>query len=285
MKLAIGTAQFGLNYGISNSTGLTPLNEVGKIFDFAFSNGLDTLDTASAYGISEQVLGDTGVASWKVITKVPSIKNNNVEVRRWVFDHVLSSLAKLRVNQLEGVMLHDATDLLGVEGPRIKAALEEIKAEGLAKKIGYSIYSPVSLYSLLEVMSPDIIQAPLNLLDQRLITTGWLRNLALMEIEVHTRSVFLQGLLLMLPENRPAKFNKWKGMLDKVDRLVRLNGDSRLKVCLGFVRQHPDVSNVVIGVESLQHLKEVLLAWNSELSVDCTNLACDDPLLIEPINW
>ena len=285
MRLALGTAQFGFNYGISNNTGLTCKGEVRKIIGLARESGLDTLDTASAYGISEQVLGEIGVSNWNIVTKVPSFKNRSEGGRRWVLDHLRSSLVKLQVEQVKGLLLHDASDLLGSEGHHIKAALIEAKAEGFVEKIGYSIYAPGQLDRMLEVMTPDLIQAPLNILDQRLVTTGWLGNLVQAGIEVHTRSVFLQGLLLMSPERRPARFNQWSKLWEIWDKLAKDYGDSRLELCLGFVRQHTDVSQVVVGIDNMQHLNDLLHAWKEDLLVDCAALSCNNPLLIEPVNW
>lgn len=285
MKLALGTAQFGLNYGIANSTGQTPRDETCRIIQSAWEFGLDTLDTASAYGESEQVLGEIGVSGWNIVSKVPPFKNGGTEGRRWVLDHVQRSLAKLGVKQLGGLLLHDASDLLDSEGLRIKAGLAEAKAEGFVAKIGYSIYGPEQLTRLLDVLPPDLIQAPLNIFDQRLVNTGWLNRLMNAGVEVHTRSVFLQGLLLMPPQMRPASFNVWHKLWEQWDKLAQERGESRLDLCMGFVRQHSGVSRVVVGVDNLQHFNQLVEAWKTDLAVDCTALACSNPLLVEPVNW
>lgn len=285
MKLALGTAQFGLNYGIANTTGQISREEASRILDCARESGVDTLDTASAYGGSEQVLGEIGVCDWKTITKIPPFKNKGADGRRWVLDHAQRSLAALRVKQLDGLLLHNASDLLGSQGLQIKTALTELKAEGFVAKIGFSIYAPEQLTSLLEILSPDLVQAPLNILDQRLISTGWLRRLVNAGIEVHTRSAFLQGLLLMPQGKRPASFNQWHDLWKKWDKLAQEREESRLELCLGFVQQYSEVSRVVVGVDNMQHLKQLLQAWKTDLAVDCDALACSNPLLIEPVNW
>ena len=187
MKLAIGTVQFGLDYGISNAGGRTSQDEAQRILNLAKGSGIDTLDTAAAYGDSEQVLGRIGVAGWKVVSKVPPLPNDEVNGKAWVLDHVRRSLDRLRIERLDGLLLHNAADLLKAQGRDIAAGLQEAKAEGLVGKAGYSIYSPQSLTELIEVMSPDLVQAPFNVLDQRLASSGWLGRLIESGAEVHAR--------------------------------------------------------------------------------------------------
>lgn len=285
MKLALGTVQFGLNYGIANTLGQTPRDEAARIIDRARQCCIDTLDTAAAYGESERVLGDIGVAGWKIVTKLPPCKRGVEDGRHWVLSQVRRSLAALRVERLDAVLLHDASNLLNAQGPEIVAGLQEVKAEGLVGKIGYSIYSPDSLTGLLKIMPPDLIQAPFNILDQRLVETGWLGRLADAGVEVHVRSVFLQGLLLMARGRRPVSFDRWCDLWERWDALVDGHGGSALAVCLGFISQQRNISRVVVGVESLLHLEQLVSSWQTAVAVDGASLSCDDPFLVEPINW
>ena len=134
-------------------------------------------------------------------------------------------------------------------------------------------------------MPPDLIQVPLNVVDQRLVTSGWLYKLLDMGVEVHTRSVFMQGLLLMTPEKRPPNFNKWNELLLRWDAAVGGCGEKALALCLGFVRTHPGISRVVVGVESLTHLNQLLKIWERAASFDAAGFASGDPQLVEPSNW
>lgn len=285
MNLALGTVQFGLSYGIANATGQTSPDEAARIVERARQAGMDTLDTAAAYGDSERVLGDIGVAGWKVVTKVPPCLEDTQDGLRWLLNHVRRSLDMLRVERLNAVLLHNASDLLKDKGAEIAAGLRALKAEGLVDKIGYSIYSPDALVNLLQIMPPDLIQAPFSILDQRLIKSGWMVRLKNAGVEVHVRSVFLQGLLLMAPNRRPAGFERWSELWTRWDALVERYGGSALAVCLGFIRQQRDISRVVIGVESLLHLEQLLAVWQDGVAVDGAALSCDDPLLVEPSNW
>jgi len=134
-------------------------------------------------------------------------------------------------------------------------------------------------------MPPDLVQAPLNVFDQRLVTSGWLNKLLEMGVEIHTRSVFMQGLLLMTPETRPQAFNKWNDLWGKWDTAVGQQSEQALGLCLGFVKRHSGISRVVLGVESLEQLDKLLKIWGRAASFDAAGFACDDPQLVEPSNW
>lgn len=285
MRLAIGTAQFGLNYGISNGAGRTPPDEAVRILDCARHAGIDTLDTSAAYGCSEQVLGEAGMAGWSVVSKVPPLPNDSVSGKEWVMDHAHRSLARLRIDRLDGLLLHSAADLLNVQGQNIAVGLQEAKSEGMVKKVGYSIYSTQLLAALFKIMPPDLIQAPFNVFDQRLVTTGWLGRLKDAGVEVHVRSIFLQGLLLMKQDKRPTYFDRWKPLWHRWDAIVEKQGGSALSLCLGFAKAELGISRIIVGVESQLHLEQLLATWNDTMLIDGAELSCDDPLLIEPTNW
>lgn len=285
MNLAIGTVQFGLDYGISNAGGRTSEQEAQRILNLAQDFGIDTLDTAAVYGDSEQVLGGIGVAGWKVVSKIPSLPNDEVNGKAWVLDHVRRSLGRLGIEHLDGLLLHSATDLLKVQGWNIAAGLQEAKAEGLVGKVGYSIYSPQMLTELVKVMPPDLVQAPLNVLDQRLARSGWLDCLMDAGTEVHIRSVFMQGLLLMSPEKRPSAFDTWRDHWQRWDAAVAGRSEQALAFCLGFAKAQPGISRVVVGVDNQDHLRQLLAIWEKAGPFDASALVCDDPQLIDPSNW
>lgn len=286
MKLALGTVQFGQDYGIANTSGRTPVDEAARVLGDAWQAGIDMLDTAAAYGQSEQVLGQIGVGRWKVISKVPPVPGDAEDGRAWVRDHVRRSLETLKVRRLEGLLLHRASDLLGPHGDEIVAGLREAREQGLVGKIGYSIYAPQSLVELTRVMQPDLVQAPFSVMDQRLVRSGWLARLADAGVEVHARSIFLQGLLLMRPGQRPVFFDQWQALWARWDALVAAHGGSALSVCLGFAAGQPGLSRLVVGVEHQGHLQQLLAAWQDAVPVSMAHeVSCEDPQLIEPVNW
>jgi aryl-alcohol dehydrogenase-like predicted oxidoreductase len=283
VRLALGTAQFGMPYGISNKSGQTSQLEAKNILDMASASGVDTLDTAVAYGDSETTLGRVGVAGWNVISKIPPMPVCSVSGSDWVLRHLKASLSNLKIDQLNGVLLHAPEQLLSSDGAEVIEGLEKAKLLGLVKKVGYSIYSPECLPSLLEVFKPDIVQLPLNIFDQRAINTGWLAKMIELGIEIHARSIFMQGLLLMSPAQRPPYFHKWNELFQKWDSMVA--GKNALEVCFSFIKSIHGISRVVVGVESQAQLSQLLFAWNKSAPITAPQFSCEDEALVNPSNW
>lgn len=285
MKLAIGTVQFGMDYGIANNHGKVQHIEVSKILKKAKNAGIDTLDTAIDYGNSEEILGNSGVDSWKVITKLPGIPKECKNIDSWVESNLLSSLKRLKVNKLKGLMLHRPSDLL-VKKNRLWDILNELKASGVMDSIGYSIYSPSELDILYNDFTPDLIQAPYNIIDRRLKNTGWLNRLSNNNVEVHTRSCFLQGLLLLSPCKRPNKFKKWNDLFLLWDNWLKKNELSSLAACLNFVYQEKKISRVVVGIDNNTQLNEIIDALAIKKMLDIPeSISSEDIDLINPANW
>jgi aryl-alcohol dehydrogenase-like predicted oxidoreductase len=284
MKLALGTAQFGLDYGIANPQPKVAYEESKSILDYAVGQGMTVLDTAMGYGDSEARLGDIGVEAWKVISKISELPTGEDAVT-WITNAVQASLTKLKIKSLYGLLLHRPVQLLSDQGPEIYAALQRLKAEGLVEKIGVSIYQPAELECILSVGHVDLVQSPLSVLDRRLIVSGWLDRLADRGVEIHVRSVFLQGLLLMSVEQRPHKFDRWSRLWNSYHEWVNESGLTPLEASLAYVLAIPQVSQVVVGVNSLNHIEEILQArigfapdWSPALSIN-------DEELLNPLAW
>tara|TARA_B100000787_G_C16194867_1_gene300021 strand:- start:739 stop:1602 length:864 start_codon:yes stop_codon:yes gene_type:complete len=285
LRLAIGTAQFGSDYGVSSAPGRLSTSAIKSILRLARKSGIDTLDTAAAYGDSEEILGSIGVSNWRIVTKVPRYDVKPANIRSWLMGHVQNSLEMLNVDHISSLLLHDASALLKSGGRELAQALMEVKKVGLVNNIGYSIYSPKDLPSLLSILRPDLIQVPLNIFDQRIIRTGWLRRLADEGIEVHVRSIFLQGLLLMEPNSRPAYFGEWAYLFNVWDRLIDSMGVTRAAACIGFISQHADISRAIVGIDSISHLEQVLDVSRQPVVIDANGLYSEDSGLIDPFNW
>jgi len=134
MGIALGTVQFGLNYGIANRSGQIKIGEVKKIIDIAIKNNIDTIDTAISYGESEKLLGNAGINDWKIITKLPIIPNGNVNTKKWVKKQISSSLLHLNITHLEGILLHQTKQLLESGGSHVWSVLQELKQDGVMKE-------------------------------------------------------------------------------------------------------------------------------------------------------
>lgn len=285
MKIALGTVQFGLEYGIANTAGRVRPEHAKGILQQAAAQGIDTLDTAIAYGDSENTLGQVGVAGWKVVTKLPALPEGCADVWGWIQEQIEGSLNRLGVAQLDGVLLHRPAQLLGEYGERLLGALLHLKAQGITRKIGVSVYGPEELDMLAGEMPLDLVQAPLNILDRRLVESGWAKRLKDQGTELHVRSVFLQGLLLMQADQRPEKFARWQPVWAEWTRWLGGAALTPLQACLGYVMGIQEVDKIVVGVDSVGHLKEILAASGPGLPSFPNWPKSVDADLINPGRW
>lgn len=292
MKLGLGTVQFGLDYGISNAMGVTTSEEVKKILELAQEKGITLLDTAPGYGKSEETLGDNlpDKHNFCIVTKTPLYGKSQIDNvdGQYLKETFQISLKLLKQSSLYCIMVHHAEDLLSPNGNILWEAMEDLKTAGLVKKIGVSVYSPEQVDRILAQYSPDVIQAPVNVLDQRLIKTGCLKQLKKQGIEVHSRSVFLQGLLLMSTTELPKYFDPIKPLLERYRRTLQKNGFSPLSAALGFVYGLPDTDHVFVGVNNKRHLEEIVNevdTIDSLNQLDFSEYAITDESMINPSLW
>lgn len=285
MKLALGTVQFGLDYGVANTSGRVTAQEASAILQQAQACGLDTLDTAIAYGESEAVLGRLGIERWNTITKLPAVPDDCQDVAQWVQEQIDQSMARLGVSQLHGVLLHRPAQLLEKIGPALYGALQSIKAQGKSRKIGVSVYGPSELEALFNAYAIDIVQAPLNILDRGLVESGWAGRLHDEGVEVHTRSAFLQGLLLMPAAQRPAKFSPWENIWRAWDGWLEQEDLTPLQACLRYATNLPQVDRVVVGVDTATQLQQIIEAADGKLSTMPEFPDVQDARLINPASW
>jgi len=246
------------------------------------------LDTAIAYGNSEENIGATESVGFDIVTKLPPLSGAETSVTQWAQHQIENSLAKLKRNSVYGLLLHNPADLLADNGDELLAALVNLKRDGLIKKFGVSIYSPnelESLYSQIPSFRPDIVQAPLNVIDQSIVSSGWLARLSEMSVEIHIRSVFLQGLLLQQPNERSVGFSRWSSVFAQFASWSKAQQMSPLVACLGHVLSYPEVSQVIIGVTSANELKQIIAASTSDHIRAPQSLQVTDVDLIQPMNW
>ena len=287
-KIALGTAQFGLPYGISNTHGQVNRAEMDEIWQVARDANITMLDTAIAYGNSEENIGATESVGFDIVTKLPPLPDAETPVTEWVQRQIENSLSKLKRNSVYGLLLHNPADLLAANGEELLAALVNLKRDGLIKKFGVSIYSPTeldSLFSQIPKIKPDIVQAPLNVIDQSIASSGWLTRLSEMNVEIHVRSVFLQGLLLQQPNERAAGFSRWTSVFAQFDSWSSAQQMSALTACLGHVFSYPEVSKIIIGVTSANELRQIVTASSGDHVRAPQSLQVTDVDLIQPMNW
>ncbi|MBE9523992.1 MAG: aldo/keto reductase [Chloroflexi bacterium] len=284
-KLALGTVQFGLPYGVANQKGQVSSSVAKSMLKLAAENGVDTLDTAIAYGESESRLGDVGTQGFKLVTKLPAIPDTCSDIHAWINEQISSSLVKLGVGSVYGLLLHRSEQLLGTYGEEIYQALDGLKKTELVEKIGISIYSPSELDALIPRYRLDLVQAPFNLIDRRLYLSGWMQKLKQDEVEIHTRSAFLQGLLLMPRSAIPAKFAPWKALWDKWHEWLSCHSVTAVKGSLSYPLSFPEIDRVVVGADSKRQLEEIIDAACGVVPDDLPDLSCEDVNLINPASW
>lgn len=264
-RLSLGTVQFGMPYGVANEQGQVSEAEAASLIRRSKMAGMRALDTASAYGASEAVLGAIGVGGWEVTTKLSALPDSEPDVYRWVRSQVDGSLRRLGLDRVYAVLLHRPDQVLGRRGPELIEALDRIKHEGLVAKVGVSVYSPAELEGLLANARFDLVQAPCSILDQRFVETGSAARLKEMGIELHARSIFLQGLLLMSDAHRPQKFDRWSDIWRAWSQWLDQNGLNATQACLLHVLSIPEVDRIVVGVDGMSHLEAILATRILEL--------------------
>jgi aryl-alcohol dehydrogenase-like predicted oxidoreductase len=287
MKIAIGTAQVGLRYGVANTSGRMGVFAASRILSSARTEGVDLIDTAIAYGESEKVLGELGVRDFKIVSKLPRFPDDvcGKEVSGWVRSQLLASLKRLRVKSLYGLLLHSPTQLSERWGDYLYDGLCQAQECGLVKKIGVSIYSPADLDDIWPKFRLDIVQSPFNVLDRRLFSSGLLHNLCSLGVECHARSVFLQGLLVLNPEERPARFSKWGKLLSEYDRWVTSTGLNRQAVCLRVAMTPDLIDRVVVGVDSAEQFEEIVALASTAEPLEAPDFGVNDSDLLHPGRW
>lgn len=285
MKLALGTAQIGQKYGVANTAGQLNIETASAIVHRSRCLGWDTLDTAIAYGDSELILGSIGVDRWKVVSKLPPVPDACHDVEAWVKTLTQDSLRRLKLPKLYGLLLHRPKQLLKSYGDELNRALISLKCAGIVEKIGISTYSPLELDEVWSRYQFDLVQAPLNVLDRRIVDSGWLGRLKCSGVEVHVRSAFLQGLLLLPSSSRPSSFNKWPEVWEEWDRWLSQTGLNPIQACLGYINSFNAVDRLVVGVDSISQLEEIEVAARNNLSCLPNFSPLKDDRLINPASW
>jgi len=286
-KFCLGTANFGMNYGVMNDKQI-PKSEIVKFLNILKKSNINYIDTAMGYGDCEKILGEIGIENFEIITKLPSVICNDINVKKCVVKLIDTSLERLQKSSLQGLLLHRPLDLLSKKGEIIYKTLVESKSVGLIKKIGVSIYSPNDLVLLSNYFDFDIVQTPHNVLDNRLEHSGWLDKLHKRKIEVHTRSIFLQGILISDMEKLPTSFLKWSNVFKNWKMFVNETELSPLEICLKNSFQNKKISKIILGIDNQSQLYTILNHIKKFKKDDILipdEIRSNDEYLINPSKW
>jgi aryl-alcohol dehydrogenase-like predicted oxidoreductase len=295
MKLGLGTVAFGLDYGVANRDGQVSPDEAARILALAAESGIRVIDTAHLYGDSERVLGRavSATAGFRLITKTPRFGHEPLTAADADALEVAAegSRRALRCDRLAGLLLHHAPDALALGAEHLFDRLARLQERGWVEKVGVSVYNPAELEQVLERHPTriDLVQVPFNVLDQRLAQRpSLLRRLRAESVEVHARSAFLQGLLLMDPDQVAPYFAPWRSTLAAVREQADAAGMSPLALALRFAADAPFIDAVVVGATTRAQLAEIVDAARTTAPLPgaaLASLAIDDEALINPSRW
>lgn len=288
-RLGLGTAQFGMDYGISNRRGQNSLEEVKQILDEAKTLGIDMLDTSPNYGNSEEVLGKclTNDDYFNIVTKTPIFDEKIITQKsgNLLTEYFERSLAQLGHGKFYGLLVHHAENLLTSGGEYLIKVLNNLKSTGVVDKIGVSVYNSNQIDAILEIFEPDIIQLPINLFDQRLVNSGHIAKLKKLGVEIHARSIFLQGLLLMEGEKLPDFFESIEKNINEYFMYLQENSVSPQAAALNFVKNIEEIDYIILGVNSIDHLRKNVAAYQEDVNIDFEKFAVSDEKIINPALW
>lgn len=281
-KLALGTVQFGMDYGISNEAGVTSVNEINSILDYAFLAGIRILDTAYLYGMSEERLGNYNSSHFEIISKFSNVTNHQA-----LLDEFSISLKKLNRESIYAYLAHNANTI--IENPVLWDTLNEIKQIGQVGKIGYSLYTTEQLDTLLSMnMIPDIVQLPFSIFDRKF--ESYFAELKRLGTEIHVRSVFLQGLYFMNPEEIPSKLDPLKKPLSEFKNYCKEYEISTGYFALNYALNNSFIDKVVIGVNNTEQLRFNLNLVQKNANFDIIkakieSIVINNKELLNPAKW
>lgn len=258
LRIGLGTAQLGLEYGVTNRRGRVPEREAATILDEAAAMGIDTLDTAFLYGDSEAVIGRLASrGSFRIVTKTPKLDAASGTALQSCFQE---SLERLQTEHVYGLLFHDPADLTGPDGGQLWRQAEELKAAGSVEKIGVSVYKQAEIDALLDLYPLDLVQLPWSPLDRRMSEGGALDRVTFAGVEIHARSLFLQGLLLQDPSSIDRRFRPIADAVAELHAAYAAAGLRPLEGVLATAFRDQRIARFICGVTSLEELRQLAAA-------------------------
>lgn len=278
-KLILGTVQFGLKYGINNTIGKPKKEEVLSLLKVAYNSGIRLLDTAEAYGNAHQLIGNYHKRQdnfkFKIITKFPhQIKHNLIKSK------VLEYLELMNVNTLDVMMFHSFDSFQS--NYNSLDTLNELKADGLIKNIGVSVYTNAQLKGLLNEDLITVVQLPFNLLDNFNVRGDLINQLKIKGKTIHTRSAFLQGLFFKNTSDDISIVQALKPHLKTLNKITKKQGCSMEELAISYCIKQKNIDNVIIGVDSISQLNANIKAAAYEVNEEA--LKCINEINVENLD-
>lgn len=281
-KIILGTAQFSNDYGITNKKKLKK-KDINEIISEAESREINMIDTAPDYNGVEKKLGANNVSNFKIISKVSLNNKNRTKDIEELENNLLGSLKNLGVNKFYAILIRNPLNILTNKSLLNKILL--LKERGLIEKLGFTLYRPDELDKLYNFFKPDIVQIPHSLIDNRFDQKGWINQMHEDHVEIHVRSVFLQGVLIEDFKSLPKFFLQYKDYFFKFESWLKKNKISKLEACLNHSLKDNRISKIVVGINSKKNLKEVLGVRYLKKIEFPVWLSSTDQSLIMPSKW
>lgn len=275
MELCLGTVQFGMDYGISGQK-QPSVEQAVEMLDYAVQNGINTIDTANAYGTAEDVVGAflrrqtvPRESLWIISKFRPNLLDDVKENAYYAVmkENLTNTLERLGVDYLDTYLLHSARY---VYNDAIIATLNRFKQEGYTRKVGVSVYEVDEAKKCIERDNVDFMQLPYSVFDQRMKSCG-LFDLAKKHgsaTQIHSRSAFIQGLILLEESQVPDFLSKARPIVRKISELCRKYEISRIALAMSYVKQEESISHLVFGVDNLEQLKEDIRIFQEDIDRD-----------------
>ena len=262
-KITLGTVQLGMNYGIANNDGQPSSEKSFSMLNCALENGITSLDTARAYGNSEDVIG----AFLKETKNIPFITSKlkiglpqdaaEKEVEAAMYNSVETSLSKLGIKKLDCLMLHSATEMT-TYGEIVSKTLADMIKKGYTSMVGASVYQPEELDIMLQNDIYEATQVPMSVFDQKLIHKGYIKRLKEKNIAVFVRSVFLQGVFFLEPEKitDPILLEYAKPYIEMLREYCKTENMSIAEFAISYIRDVEGVTSLVLGADTKEQVME-----------------------------
>jgi aryl-alcohol dehydrogenase-like predicted oxidoreductase len=286
-KLGLGAAQFRFEvqtgYGASRG-GRSPEGEIADMLSIAARSGLSVLDATVPFDSAETMLGGAmpAAAPFRIMIKAARADRGP----DFVEQEARASLRRMGLARADAIIVQSASDLFGRYGPQLWDKLNDLKDQGLFSHVGVAAMASDDPVGIARRFHPDIVQAPASLLDQRLLVSGALAEIAGMGIEVQMRSIFMQGLLFLPPDRAPAGMKDAASSLSRVRRMIAEGRSDPLQAALAFALSRPEASSVLVGVSSAAELSAVCAAASHPMpELDWQGMALQDPIALDPRRW
>ena len=280
-KIIIGGAQFGTNYGVSNVNGPLQQLNYNSIFKYCYKKNINSFDTASNYGNSEKIFGNyiknNKNQKWNISTKINF--NDDVE------DQFKKSIKNLKIIP-SIIYFHKFTDF---KNKKKRSLIFDLCKKYKVKNVGVSIYTIDELRFALKIKNISIIQIPINILDRKFLKKKIISDIKHKKIQIHARSIFLQGMLYLKKFKYCKKDTKNK--LVDLNSLLKKNDTNLGELSLQWVSSLDFIKKIIIGIDNLDQLKHNLKSMKNKnknknnLIKKITNIKINDTKFLSPNKW